>query len=685
MPKHTALMRLLLFVAATALIVYALPRTDERHYSYEINRPWGYSLITAPFDIPVHLDSISVRAVKDSLDASFVPVYMRDSRVEEKVIQEYKSRLAAAGHQTFTPAEQAMLERRVRQLFSDGIVDQSTYSQISSGKLPYVRFIANNVARSVSTSRYRSPRKAYAWLDSVLAAPSYHQAIEKSGLHSLLAANVLPDSAASGRLLGELYQKAMAPIGVLQQGERIIDRGDIVTPQLYTVLKTYEAMSIEKGTGRVSGNVYPFLGQVLYVVLLLSALFAYLYFFRRRLYRDLKVILLLMLLITGFTVFAFIMSKTFVSGLYMVPFTMVPIMVLVFFDGRTALFSHLVQILLCAVISSFVLEFVFVQFLAGIAAINSLKELSRRSQLLRTAFFVLLAYVVSYVAVEVMQTGSFGTVSTRMFGCFAINAVFISFAYVLIFVFEKMFGFTSVVSLVELSDINNPTLRELSEECPGTFQHSMAVSNLAAEAARAIDADVQLVRAGALYHDIGKINNPAFFTENQHGVNPHDALDPVQSARVVIGHVTDGVKRADKAKLPGVIKAFITEHHGKGKARYFYNTYCQAHPDKDVDPAPFTYPGPNPQSRETSVLMMADSVEAASRSLKEYTPEAITALVNKIIDTQIAEGLHNDSPLSFRDVQTIKQSFINRLRTIYHSRVAYPEDPRKPDTSVSGA
>ena len=248
-----------------------------------------------------------------------------------------------------------------------------------------------------------------------------------------------------------------------------------------------------------------------------------------------------------------------------------------------------------------------------------------------------------------------------------------------------MFGFTSVVSLVELSDINNPTLRELSEECPGTFQHSMAVSNLAAEAARAIDADVQLVRAGALYHDIGKINNPAFFTENQHGVNPHDALDPVQSARVVIGHVTDGVKRADKAKLPGVIKAFITEHHGKGKARYFYNTYCQAHPDEDVDPAPFTYPGPNPQSRETSVLMMADSVEAASRSLKEYTPEAITALVNKIIDTQIAEGLHNDSPLSFRDVQTIKQSFINRLRTIYHSRVAYPEDPRKPDTSVSGA
>jgi len=683
MPKHTALMRMFLFLIATSLIVYFLPRTDQRHYAYETNRPWGYGLLTAPFDIPVHLDSMSMRAVKDSIDAAFVPVYMRDIKVEESVIQEYSNRLAAGtGHEHFTDVYRAALERRVRQLFADGIVDQATYSQITSGRLPYVRFIANNVARSVSTARYRSPRKAYAWLDSVLPSAAMHQAIEQSGLPGLLTANVLPDSAASNRLLSELYQKATAPVGVIQQGERIIDRGDIVTPQLYTVLKTYEEMAIEKGTGRGSDNVYPFLGQILYVVLLLSALFAYLYFFRRRLYRDLKVLLLLMLLITGFTVFAFIMSKAFVSGLYIVPFTMVPIMVLVFFDGRTALFCHLVQILLCAVISSFVLEFIFIQFIAGITAINSLKELSRRSQLLRTACMVLLAYSISYVAVEIMQTGSLGTISTRMFGCFAINAVFISFAYVLIFVFEKMFGFTSVVSLVELSDINNPTLRELSEECPGTFQHSMSVSNLAAEAAHAIEADVQLVRAGALYHDIGKIDNPAFFTENQHGVNPHDALDPIQSARVVIGHVADGVKRAEKAKLPVVLRDFIREHHGRGRARYFYNVYCQVHPDEDVDPAPFTYPGPNPRSRETSVLMMADAVEAASRSLKEYTPEAITALVDKIIDTQISEGLHNDSPLSFRDVQIVKRSFINRLRTIYHSRIAYPDDPQKKTASA---
>ncbi len=272
-----------------------------------------------------------------------------------------------------------------------------------------------------------------------------------------------------------------------------------------------------------------------------------------------------------------------------------------------------------------------------------------------------------------MQAGTIDKINTRMFGAFGINAVLISFTYVLVFVLEKAFGFTSTVTLVELSDVNNPLLRELSQECPGTFQHSMQVSNLASEAAHRIGANVQLVRTGALYHDIGKIDNPAFFTENQHGVNPHDALSPLQSARIVIGHVTDGLKRADKAKLPQVVRNFISQHHGRGKAKYFYTTYANSHPGEEVDPAPFTYPGPNPQSRETSILMMADAVEAASRSLKEHSVEAITELVNRIVDGQIADGLHDESPISFRDVNIIKQAFVERLRTMYHARVSYPE------------
>lgn len=262
----------------------------------------------------------------------------------------------------------------------------------------------------------------------------------------------------------------------------------------------------------------------------------------------------------------------------------------------------------------------------------------------------------------------------------AVNAAMTSMAYILMSAIERLFGFISVVTLVELADINNPILLRLSNECPGTFQHSIAVSNLASDAAQRIGANIQLVRAGALYHDIGKLNNPAFFTENQHGVNPHDALPPERSAQIVINHVADGLRMADKAGLPAVIRSFIREHHGAGKAKYFYITYCKQHPGEEIDPAPFTYPGPNPQSRETSVLMMADSVEAASRSLKEHTREAITDLVNKIIDGQIADGLHNESTLSFRDVAMIKEAFIKRLMTIYHSRIAYPKAPETAET-----
>ncbi len=316
---------------------------------------------------------------------------------------------------------------------------------------------------------------------------------------------------------------------------------------------------------------------------------------------------------------------------------------------------------------------------------RSLKDLSRRSQLLRTAALIFVAYSLCYISVEVIQTGTLANAEPRIFGTLGVNAILISFSYVLMFLMERVFGFTSRVTLVELSDTNNPLLRELSEKCPGTFNHSMAVSNLASAAALRIGANVQMVRTGALYHDIGKIKNPAFFTENQHGVNPHDALDPLQSARIVTDHVRDGLQMAEKSKLPQAIRQFIAEHHGAGKARYFYNTYCNAHPGETVDEAPFTYPGPDPQTRETSLLMMADSIEAASRSMHDHSPEAITALVNKIIDGQIAEGLHNQSPISFRDVQTIKDTFIQRLRTMYHSRISYPELKKSPQEKSTQA
>ncbi|MDE7443810.1 MAG: hydrolase, partial [Muribaculaceae bacterium] len=492
-PKQKNVVRLLFFIVATALIVYFLPRIDEHSYSYEVNRPWSYSLLTAPFDIPIHLDSIRAREVKDSIDEAFVPVYTRQVSVTNEIMESFRSGLTTVSG--ISSSERTMLERHLKTLLDDGIVDQNTYNLVVTGHMPYVRTLKSNVVQNQSTASYRSPRRAYAWLDSVMSSTGHHHAVEQTGLSKLMTANVVYDSVASRRILDDAYQKAMAPVGVVQQGERIIDRGDIITPQLYTVLRTYERMTAEKGRDNTSQNLYPLVGQTLYVILLLGCVYGFLFFFRRRLFNDFKVISFLLSMIVVFTIFGFIMSGAFTSGLYIVPFTMVPIMVVAFFDGRTALFCHLVTVLLCAVIASYPLEFIYIQFVGGVIAINSLKELSRRSQLLRTAVLVLIGYSLSYVAMEVMQSGSVTTLSTRMFGYFLINVVFVSFAYVLVFVFEKLFGFTSVVALVELSDINNPVLRELSEECPGTFQHSMSVRNLASEAAHQSGANVQLVRA----------------------------------------------------------------------------------------------------------------------------------------------------------------------------------------------
>lgn len=680
MPSRQLSLRILLFLIVVSVTVYFLPRSAENHYTFEEGRPWSYALLTAPFDIPIHLDSLSAAKVKDSIDANFEPVFTRDLTAEKTIISDYTTRLNATNDLDITPAQRNQIIKEIRKVYENGIVDRDTYAKISSGKLPTVRFIHDNVAISIPTANYLSAFRAYEHLDSVLRDPNVRKAISATKLSQELHPNILIDTVTSQRLLNEAYQKAMAPVGVIQQGERIIDKGDIVTSRLATVLHTYEKIANERGNSAISQHYYPMAGQILYMLILYGMLFAYLYIFRRDYFEDDRTVVFIVTLIGLFTLFAFAMQAGFSTGFYITPFTIVPILVLIFLDSRTAYFCHVILVLICAIVASFALEFIFMQFIAGVVAIDSLKDLSRRSQLIRTAALIFLAYTLSYIAVEVMQAGSLARTEGRVFGCFAINAILISFSYVLMFLLERIYGFTSRVTLVELSDINNPLLRELSEECPGTFNHSMAVSNLASAAASRIGANVQLVRTGALYHDIGKIKNPAFYTENQHGVNPHDALDPIQSARIVTGHVNEGLALAEKAKLPTVIRRFISEHHGAGKARYFYTTYCNAHPDEEVDPANFTYPGPNPQSKETSLLMMADSVEAASRSMTSHSPEAISALVNKIIDSQIAEGLHNESPISFRDVSTIKDVFAQRLRTMYHSRISYPE-LKKPETA----
>lgn len=671
--------RILILIISVGAIVYMLPRGSEEKLSYNEGDVWRYDDLAAPHEMPIYLDSATIEHRKDSIRQQFVPIYKRDNMVLTNIENTLSQQLG----------ENYMLRLEITRIIEDyyksrpgntpnGVVSSQDFNKIQNGQLAYVRIPGEKTAvlEHTRTMGFVTPAQIIEKIKSNSPDSASLAAIDQLDLPALIAPNIIEDTVATQRDLEQMLTNVSAPIGVIKKGDIIIHQGDKITTQHINILKDYETTIEAKRKAAQPPVLGILIGQAGFVLILLCSLYLYLILFCRSMFDRLKTLLFIMLMIVGFFALSAVSITVWSNGLFVIPIVIIPILIKVFFDGRTALFCFLIEVLLCAVIARLPFEYIFIEICGGLAAIFSLNELSRRSQLLRSALFILCAYALSYAAFELLTSGSLSTISLRVMGVLAINALLSSFAYILLFIVEKVFGYISMVTLVELSDINAPLLRKLSEECPGTFQHSMAVSNLASDAARRIGANEQLVRAGALYHDIGKMSNPAFFTENQRGVNPHDTLEPMQSAEIVIGHVTDGLRRAEKAKLPAIIRDFISEHHGAGKAKYFYNTYYNAHPDEVVDAAPFTYPGPNPRSKETSILMMSDAVEAASRSLQEYTPETIANLVNRIVDGQIADGLHNDSPLSFRDIATIKDAFVNRLRTMYHTRISYPDDPK---------
>ncbi len=661
---------IILAAVAAVVIVWFYPHPETSRYNYEEGRPWNYAQLIAPFDIPVHPDSLTLQRARDTLDAHFVPIYELNQLKADSIVR----RLPASPGNNYA----SRVGHALRRLYAEGVVDSDTRDLIRSGRLPKVRILEKNILSEMSTSQFLSPRDVYALLDSQFRADTdLHHYFSTINLAELLEPNFTLNETESKRHYEYDYLTLTADRGLILQGQSIIDKGAIVTPQDFTNLRTYETMLANRNTSSGTNDFLLILGQFMYVALLLSCLVSYFYFFVPEIFRRRQAMIYVLLMVTLFFLLAIGLNRFVQGGIYITPLMIVPVLTLVFFDGRSAIMTSLVLTMICAGVTTFALEFIFLQFCAMGAAVYSLRELSRRAQLLRTAVGVVIAYIAAYVSLELLMNGSLEGISMRMIVFLLINGALTSMSYIFMFAVERIFGFVSTVTLVELADINNPLLNRLSDECPGTFQHSIAVSNLASDAAQRIGANVQLVRAGALYHDIGKLSNPAFFTENQHGVNPHDALPPERSASIIVNHVTDGLKLADKAGLPGMIRDFIREHHGAGMAKYFYYNACKAAPEgSKVDTAPYSYPGPNPRSVETSVLMMADSVEAASRSLSDHSQASITELVNKIIDGQIADGLHNQSPIAFRDIDIIKKAFIKRLMTMYHSRVAYPGAPK---------
>ena len=668
------LLRILVFLATAAIIVFFLPRTDKQSLNYQLHKPWSYALLTAPFDIPIELDSTRIHSIKDSINANFEYLYELSPTPKQNNIPALEKELKnypEINYRVRTAVLSAAMD-----IYDYGIVSNNLAHKIEDGDVTSIKMRRGKQIVSVSVVGMRSERQAYDVLDSILVAAGNESTYNQMHLNRFIDANVQVDSVGSAQKLEQLYLNNLTPRGMVQQGEKIVDRGDIVTPKIFSILVTYERMLEERHLNNdKTREMISRGGSAGLVLLLLFALLMFMSYFRSRMYGDFRNVCFVFAMVALSTSLLSVLLKYWPNIVYIMPFALLPLVITTFLDSRVAFFTHVVIILISSIIVPDPLEFVILQFVGGIIGIVSIQELTSRSQLMRSAFYIYLVYVCAFTFYNMRNLGSFDFMSMRVvYGYLAINTVMLSFSYILIFLIEKVFGYVSTLTLVEISDINNPVLRDLSDKCPGTFHHSLQVANLAAEAAHAIHANVQLVRAGAMYHDIGKIDNPAFFTENQRDVNPHNAIDPEMSARLIIEHVEHGVARAEKEKLPPVICDFIREHHGCSKAKFFYTTACNNAPEGvTVDPEPFTYKGPNPRSKETAILMMADSIEAASKSLSEHTEESITKLVNRIIDTQIADGLMSDAPISFRDVEAIKRVLIQRLCSFYHTRIAYPE------------
>ena len=663
----------LIFIATVSVIVYFLPNEGKFNYQFDINKPWKYGLLQASFDFPIYKNDIQVQKEQDSILADYQPYFQIDKEAEKNVLSKLREDYNKTLRHSLPGTDYVRyIERTLKALYEDGIIAGNDLKRMEEDSIIAIRLVDKNVATSRFIDQLYTVKEAYEYLLNADTTHYKKKILQQCNLNDYITPNLVYDEEKSEAAQKDLLSNISWANGFVLNGQKIIDRGEIVDEQTYNILESLRK-EWEKRSDSVQEKRLTLAGQILYVGIFLFCFMAYLELFRADYYERKGTLTLLFALIVFFPVLSSIMVEQNLSSIYVVPFAMIPIIVRVFLDSRTAFMAHVTIILLCSITLRFPHEFILLQVVAGMVAIYSLRELSQRSQLLRTALVVFISYALLYFAFELIHEDDLTKLNTRMYIYFMINGILLLFAYPLLFLLEKIFGFTSDVTLVELSNINNSLLREMSEVAPGTFQHSLQMANLAAAAANKIGGKSQLVRTGALYHDIGKMVNPAFFTENQSGVNPHQSLSYEQSAQVIISHITDGLKLAEKHNLPKVIKDFISTHHGRGLTKYFYISYKNEHPDEEVDQEKFRYPGPNPFTKEQAVLMMADSVEAASRSLPEYTEESISTLVDKIIDTQVSEGYFKECPITFKDIATVKALFKEKLKTMYHTRISYPE------------
>lgn len=656
------------FVLAVALVFYLLPQKQRFRYQFDKNRPWQYELLTSPYDFPILKSEERLKKERDSVMLHYAPYFRKNDDVIVEKID------AMSADNNIDAATKTLLKEALQEIYRRGIIGIEDKTMLDEMHCRNVFVIDGIKTQTVSANSFFTNKSAYEYLDSML----FHgNNLKFLNLGRFLTSNLIYDKVLSEKAKEDLLATVSLSEGMVQKGERIIGPGEVVDETTFMILSSLKNHTERQELSKNKEYVMIF-GEIVFVTGILLLFAFYLRLFRPKIAVSNKNLLFMLIMIVSMVALAALVVKHTSWSIYLVPFALQPIIVRIFFDSRTALFTHIITILLVSYVVPAPLEFIVLQITAGMTAVSSLKNLTQRSQLVRTASLIFLSYAFMYTACVLMLKGDFLEIEWKTYINFLLNSFMLLFAYGLIFLFEKAFGFLSDITLVELSNVNNKLLLRFAETAPGTFQHSLQVANLATEAAKSINANVLLTRTGALYHDIGKMEHPMYFTENQLGNNnPLAQKEFEDAAKIIISHVADGVKIAEKNDLPSQVIDFIRTHHGKSKTRFFYNSFKNKYPDRPINEEAFSYKGPLPNTKETAVVMMADAVEATSKSLPEHSEESIDKTVEKVIDNQIAEGAFKNAPITFRHIEQVKAVFKEKLKNIYHVRISYPELEKK--------
>ena len=653
------------------IIIAIFPRTTS-HFSYRFTegQVWEYEDVVAPFDFPIYKTGEQLRKEQQDVLKQFAPYYNVDHKVADRQLALI---VDAANARRMSEETKEYLMQQVSTIYRQGILSLADMEELQQEGFAHITIVNQyHVATAYPLEYCYTPKSAYDILFASAPIAS-QQEVKTLELNSFLLPNLILDKQTSNNMREALLSEVAPTQGMVLAGERIVSKGEVLTAEQVRKLQSYQ-MALDQRGEENGSELLGHIGTATLILAIVVLLVLYLFVFRPRLFRDINTMLFFAILVCTVVAMACAVVNYTNLSIYIVPFAWVPVIIRVFYDSRTALYVHLITIMICSLLAPAPFEFLLLQIAAGMVAVGSLRDMAQRSQLVQTAAWILFTYCLGYTAFTLAVSGNFSALRWEMYIYFIANALLIVFAYGLIYIFEKSFHLLSSITLVELTNINSELMLEFAEKAPGTFQHSLQVSNLAMEAAKSIGANTLLVRTGALYHDIGKLASPHNFTENQQdGVNPLSGMDPVSAARTVISHVDAGIDMSEKLNLPEIVREFIRCHHGTTRTAYFYNTYRNAHPGEPIDESLFRYHGPKPYSKETAVLMMADAVEARSRSLETFTEESVTQMVDQMIDAQMADGQFEDTPLTFRDLYTVKRTFVRKLISMNHHRIAYPD------------